>query len=61
MRILIHLDLGNAAFEDNGNRETARILRSLAYSIQDTYPKVGDFERLWDINGNAVGHYEVTA
>ena len=58
MKIIIRIDTGNAAFEDNTGEECARILRRLSGEMEDH----GDFTPaqfsgwiLRDINGNTCG------
>jgi len=52
-RVEITINIENAAFEENGSSEVARILRKLA----DDYENDGFYiyEYLHDINGNVVG------
>ena len=52
-RIIITIDTTNAVFDDDLTGEEARILRALADDIE------GGFcisSRIYDANGNAVGH-----
>lgn len=62
MKLTLTLDMGNAAFDGNdAPNELARIFRSLAISVENQYLiKPGDRWGLFDINGNRVGHAEVT-
>jgi len=57
MKLIIKIDMDNAAFDDNGE-EIARILQDLA----ERYTDAGqvDDERLQDINGNQVGTAKIT-
>ena len=53
----IHVDMNNAAFEDNGlASELAKILRTLAERIEDgELPPLS----LFDTNGNKVGVFDI--
>lgn len=51
--IHIKIEIGNAAFEDVGGAEVARILRELANSYDEDGMEAS--YSLRDINGNAVG------
>lgn len=53
-KIIITICTDNAAFEDTGGSEVARILRELA----DDYDNEGFhvYKKLRDINGNSVGN-----
>jgi hypothetical protein len=55
--IIIRINVENAAFEDGGPSEVARILRELA----DRYDGEGFYiyARLRDVNGNTVGSVEI--
>lgn len=55
--IRITIDTGNAAFEDFGGSEVARILRKLADRYDDEGLHV--FAALHDVNGNKVGETEL--
>lgn len=55
--IHITIDIDNAAFEDAGGTEVARILRKLATQYEHDGFYV--FEKLRDINGNTVGKAEL--
>lgn len=58
-KLTITIDMGNAAFADNGGAEVAEILERLAYGLPF---KVADGEtggKLLDSNGNTVGTWEV--
>jgi hypothetical protein len=61
MKFKLHLDCGNAAFDDgaNGTAETARILRELAGRIEG-HGTFADVLRIYDINGNHVGEAVTT-
>jgi len=55
MKLIITINLENAAFEDNEGTEAARILKNFASQIEDT-AILGDLSTgLKDLNGNAVG------
>jgi hypothetical protein len=60
MRIVIKLETGNAAFEDNESQETVRILKKLCDKI-DGHPHFspGHSQPLRDINGNEVGSFDI--
>ena len=58
-RATITINMGNAAFNDPG--ELSRILRDIAYQASDITNNV-PYRREWsvkDVNGNAVGSFEV--
>lgn len=56
MKLDITIKMDNAAFEDDGGAEAARILRELANKI-DGHPHFseGHSNALYDANGNEVG------
>lgn len=54
--IHITINVDNAAFEEAGGSEVARILRGLAADYEDGFHV---FQTLRDINGNAVGTAEL--
>lgn len=55
MKLKLHVEMDNAAFEDNQGGECARILRKLADQL-DENPWLGGLStRLIDYNGNVVG------
>jgi len=55
MRLTIELDLNNAAFEDGGAEEVARILESVASRIPDPLKETNGDLSLHDYNGNYCG------
>lgn len=57
MLITIQIRTDNAAFEDTGGSEVARILRELAEQYDSDGLHI--FVKLYDINGNAVGTVNV--
>lgn len=57
MRMLLEVELDNAAFENY--RELPRILRALAKTIEQAPATVGDTHRVMDVNGNTVGNARV--
>ncbi|HZR80397.1 MAG TPA: hypothetical protein VFD92_04795 [Candidatus Binatia bacterium] len=63
MTLTVTIEMDNAAFEPNPAREACRILRSIAPGeIQLAIRQrctVGA-RQLLDVNGNAIGRYEVT-
>lgn len=62
MRLTIIIDLDNAAFEDAGAEEVARILASVAERIPDPLDETrGGPLSLHDANGNYCGTAEITA
>lgn len=72
MKLKLEITMDNAAFFDDdaddydtlgpaAGRECARILRRLADRLDDETPTDGDGSKLVDINGNAVGTWEVVA
>jgi hypothetical protein len=54
----LHVDTGNAAFDDYPATELARILRELAEALE--HGDIRHYRRLYDINGNAVGECEIS-
>lgn len=54
MKIEIKFNTDNAAFDDFGN-EVARILRDLAYKVEDCENRCDFYYTLRDMNGNMVG------
>lgn len=54
--IKITINTDNAAFDENPKEETARILRTIAYKIQNGSEPITPR----DINGNKVGTFEVS-
>jgi len=59
MKLLIEIEMDNAAFEPCSGTECARILRKLADRIEDEQCTEGDVTPCRDINGNKVGKAEV--
>jgi len=55
--IVITIETDNAAFEETGGSEVARILRALATRYEEEGFYI--YETLRDINGNAVGAAEL--
>ena len=53
----LSINLGNAAFDDSPMTELARILRDLAHKVE-TGQAIFDSGKVWDANGNTVGHYK---
>ncbi|MDP2659979.1 MAG: hypothetical protein Q8R28_04555 [Dehalococcoidia bacterium] len=51
----VTIRLGNAAFGDDADREVSRILRELA---DDVLERGVSEIKLFDVNGNEVGHAE---
>lgn len=58
MSITIKIDTDNAAFEDSPGYEVARILRQLADKINQ-FDGLAGYIKLYDVNGNKVGAFEV--
>lgn len=54
MTVMIRIDTGNAAFEENCAEEVARILRILAADIEQK-GELPEQKTLYDLNGNKVG------
>lgn len=52
-RMIIEIDMGNAAFDENASGEMARILRDLADRLDNGIP---DRTNVFDINGNRIGY-----
>lgn len=62
MKLIINIEMGNAAFGEDANdrgQEANRILRSLGGKISEGIEK-GDCGTLRDYNGNKVGTWKVT-
>lgn len=59
MRLIIKMDLGNAAFEECGAEEVGRILASVAERIPDPLRSTNGALNLHDFNGNHVGTAEI--
>lgn len=58
MKLKIEINLGNAAFADDGSFEVSRILRQYADYVDGMdFPRFG--KRLYDVNGNLVGQAEI--
>lgn len=56
MKLVIEMELDNAAFEDNHGGEMSRILRKFASKVEDHPTLCPPFEwALLDHNGNRVG------
>ena len=54
--ITMTIETDNAAFDDNFEAETARILRQLADRVE--YGSRGEHINIKDINGNSVGSFD---
>lgn len=59
MKLTITIDLDNAAFEDGGAEEVARILASVAERIPDPLRSTDGPLNLHDANGNHCGAAEI--
>ena len=59
MKLNIEIRCDNAAFDSDGAEEVARILHGLAADIAMGYIAPGETGRLYDVNGNPVGGYQV--
>lgn len=59
MTLRIKINLDNAAFEDGGAAEVARILADLAERIPDPLDATNGKLSLHDANGNYVGEAEI--
>lgn len=55
MKLVIKMDLDNAAFEECGYEEVQRILEDLCNRLPDTLRSTNGDIVLHDINGNCVG------
>ena len=55
----LHVECDNAAFEDNLGQELARILIEIAQEIRQRSDDDVTTGRIFDINGNRVGQWEV--
>ena len=55
MKATIHIEMDNAAFEDDPGVELARILRETARKIEEGYWA----GQCYDINGNQVGNFDI--
>jgi hypothetical protein len=60
MKLVISIDLGNAAFEEGGAEEVGRILASVAERIPDPL-RPSDKLSLHDANGNYCGEAVIIA
>lgn len=60
MKLTITIDLDNAAFEDGGAEDVARILASVAERIPDPLTETNGPLNLHDYNGNHCGTAEIT-
>jgi hypothetical protein len=58
MKLVIKIDLDNAAFEDYGAEEVGRILASIAERIPDPL-RLSERLSLHDANGNYCGEAEI--
>ena len=63
--LTITIDTSNDAFADNPAPEVARILRRLAQRLEDktvfdSFPYPRSAASLYDVNGNACGHVEIS-
>ncbi len=58
MQFTINMTCDNAAFEDNPEREVARILRNLAQTLRNG-PASRFYETIFDVNGNDVGWWRL--
>jgi len=61
MKLIISMSLDNAAFEEGGADEVARILASLAERLPDPLDQTGGALSLLDINGNWTGFASIEA
>lgn len=52
-KVIIEINTGNSAFEENNNMEVARILEELADRFKQGNPEI-----IRDYNGNKVGKVE---
>jgi len=59
MTLTITMDLDNAAFEDGGVEEVARILKKIVTKLPHELGPVDNF-KLMDGNGNTVARAEIT-
>ena len=59
MKLVIKIDLDNAAFEDDGVAEVTRILESVASRLPDPLMDTNGALNLHDVNGNHVGTAEI--
>lgn len=59
MKLVITIEMDNAAFEDANGFEVARILTKLAREVKDHQLETNDTYGLMDDNGNTVGKAEV--
>lgn len=60
MKATIKIVMDNAAFEDSGGTELARILRDLADKSENSCLDAIKNSGVYDINGNKVGTFKVT-
>jgi hypothetical protein len=65
MAFTLSIDTDNAAFDGDPSPEVARLLRVVAdtldYNDSGAGPLLSDGGKLYDINGNAVGRWELDA
>jgi hypothetical protein len=55
-KLIIQIDMNNAAFDDEPMDETSRILRAFCKRITEMEAiEPGDYVSLYDIDGNRVG------
>jgi len=59
MKLVVEMDLDNAAFTDNGTEEVSRILADIATRLPDPLDYTGGAYSLHDINGNHVGTFGI--
>jgi hypothetical protein len=55
MKLIVNIDMDNAAFADCPATEAARILRRIAKKMEEGE----DGGKVMDVNGNSVGNWEV--
>ncbi len=60
MQLTITIDLDNAAFEDGGAEEVARILANIAERLPEPLRPTNGAYNLHDANGNHCGTAEIT-
>jgi len=59
MELKINIRMNNSAFIDGNGEEVSRILDKLSKQVHYESLVVGDYFKLYDINGNVVGIAEV--
>lgn len=59
MKLVIEIELNNAAFEDGGTAEVERILSGIAERLPEPLERTDGAYQLHDVNGNWCGRFEI--